>query len=284
MKTNPILFLCAIITIAMLAVCCNKNEDESDPINTNNSVMSATIDGESWSASQMGFTIVNESIVITGLNEQLPHISITLDGLSEDTFILENSPSSAIIISKNGTLSTVSYPQAGGTLTMTSINTVDSLISGVFEFTAVTSSCKNTISVTDGVFKNIPVSEVLISLPDNSFSCNIAGMEYIIDTINVSVFDEYIIMSTSNEFMHSIQLYIDSSVEPGEYEFGQEWSTIFAHYTKYDGTHLVSTSGTLNIIEHDHQFNILEGTFEFYAENEIGWGYHFQNGSFKISY
>lgn len=285
MKKYSILFLCMIITGAMIVISCNKDDDE-DPKDTNLPEMSAIIDGESWSATQMGFSIVEGSTIITGLNDQLPHISITLDGLSEETFILEDDPSSAILISEIVTFSTLSYPEAGGTLTVTSINTTDSLISGTFDFIAVNFSNKNIVSVTDGVFKNIPVSDVLFQLPDNSFSCNFAGMGYIAETINVSVFNDYIIMGTSNELgMHSIQLYIDSSVEPGEHEFGTEWSSIYAHYNKYDGTHMVSTTGTLIITEHDHQLNILEGTFDFYAEDEVGMGnYHFQNGYFKISY
>lgn len=271
--------------LALMLSSCDKEDEEEEQSNNPVASMTAKIDDVDWTANQSGCSVSNGKAGIAGTGSQAPSIIISLDGFSEDTYLLEfNGNSAGIVNDGNVTYATNSDPQAGGSVTITSINTTDSVMSGIFEFVAYGFSNKGFISVTEGTFTDIPFSTELPGTPNNSLEVDIDGSTFTASSVTSSVLMSKIIISASDaQVTETVGITVNEDISVGTYDIGL-FGDVSAMYLLGSVT-MTPTSGTLVISKHDESQNILEGTFEFEAEELLGTNSaSLTNGSFKVNY
>ena len=278
-----------LIGFSLVITQCDKNDDNNSDNNSNNNTsqpaMSGSIDGVAWTAQQMGAQISNGILGIAGTALQQPSITITIKAFTEGTYILnQGSDAVAAVVDGNVAYTTNSDPEAGGTVTITTINKTDSVMSGTFEFKVYGFvGSKGFKEVTNGVFTNIPFTSELPSTPDNSLTVDIDGSAFTPATVNALVVAGKIIISASNtNVTETVGLTIDSDLGPGTYDFGV--TSVTGQYN-VNNTPMVASSGELTITNHNTTDNVLEGTFYFEASDFIGGGSKsLTNGSFSVNY
>jgi len=277
-----------LLGLSLLISQCDKKDDDNPDDNTNNNTsqpaMTAKIDGTSWTAQQMGCQISNGVAGIAGTTLQQPSITITIQGFTTGTYILnQGSDAVAAVVDGNVAYTTNGDPEAGGTVVITDINKTDSVMSGTFEFKVYSFvGSKGFMNVTDGVFTNIPFSSEMPSTPDNSLSVDVDGTTFTAATVYASVIMGKIMITASNsDVSETVGITVPEDTEAGTYDFN------FTYIGQYNvGTSYMSaSSGELVITNHNTTDNVLEGTFNFEAENLItGDTKSLTNGSFSVNY
>jgi hypothetical protein len=128
--------------------------------------MVATIDSVSWQAADSTQTaIISQGLVtISGISADGQEISITLDDTVVGEYILNQTSTSLAIYANLDSVGSYAYStnqgtdtaQAGGTVTVTSVNKVGRTISGIFSFKVFRNSDGTQKDITAGDFYNIP--------------------------------------------------------------------------------------------------------------------------------
>lgn len=288
MKKFTILSICLFATFSLIISSCKKDDsNEEEQPNKPAASMTAKIDDVAWSANQSGCTVTDGKGGIAGVGFQAPSIIISLDGFSENTYLLEfNGNSVGVVNDGNITYSTNSDPMAGGSVTITSINTTDSLISGIFEFTAYSFFNKGYISVTEGTFTDIPFTDELPGNSDNSFEVDIDGSAFIPVSITASnIMGQLIISASDAQVTKTIGITVNEDITIGTYEMAGLFGSVTGLYNIGTSIIMPASSGELVVTKHDMDQNILEGTFEFEAEELLGTNSaSLTNGSFSVMY
>ncbi|MBI9034245.1 MAG: hypothetical protein JEZ03_07220 [Bacteroidales bacterium] len=132
----------------------------TDPLENHASGMSAKIDNQDWKASDYTANVYGNGILISGLSENGESIKLILPNRKVGTYTLTNSENTFAIYKKRvddiyDYVST-DHPDAGGDITVLYNNTLDSLISGTFNFTAYQRQKNKWARISNGVFKDIP--------------------------------------------------------------------------------------------------------------------------------
>ena len=130
----------------------------------------ATIDGNHWDADSLQFIQVgNNGVIINGLSKTGIEISMVLPVFKTGTYTLNaSSIPFALYVNLLVSLTDVFYTNVGsatGTVTISSIDTVNHLVSGSFQFTLVNPSDNSTKTVTSGIFSYIPYSGGTVPIP-----------------------------------------------------------------------------------------------------------------------
>ena len=147
-KNSAVMLLGAALILSLSN--CGKTEDEI--IEDITPVMTAKVDGETWST-KIAAGVNSTLFIISGTKDKelitlkIPTKAIgvyPIDGLNNFAFYTPESDS----ISD-------SYIAYKGTIDLKSMNTIRTQVNGTFEFTAVNAN-SDTIYISEGIFKNIP--------------------------------------------------------------------------------------------------------------------------------
>ncbi len=156
----PRIILAALL---FLQVSCTKEESKESGHGTipPQGNFYATIEGNQWDADSLQLIQVgNNGVMISGLSKTGIEISMVLPEFKTGTYTLNaSSLPFAFYVNLLGSLTDVYYTNEGsaaGTVTISSIDTVNHLVSGNFQFTLVNPSDNSTKTVTKGVFSYIP--------------------------------------------------------------------------------------------------------------------------------
>ncbi|MFT4753795.1 MAG: hypothetical protein ACI85Q_001343 [Salibacteraceae bacterium] len=131
---------------------CNQTEDEI--IAGITPVMSASIGGNSWSTNIAG-GITSTIIVVTGTKDR-EAVVLTLPSKDPGTYPID-------FISTNATYSPMidslaaAFVAFEGEVIITSINTLRTQIQGTYNFKAANAASLDTVHVTNGILRNIPI-------------------------------------------------------------------------------------------------------------------------------
>lgn len=278
-------YLFAMLSLVLTGCDKEDSEENNDPPAQPTASMTAKIDSVDWSANQSGCSISGGIAGIVGIASQAQTIILTLSEFSEGIIPLEfNGSSVGAVTEGNVTYTTNSDPQTSGIVNITSINTADSLVSGTFEFYAYSPNGKGFVSVSDGSFKNIPFTTELPGTPDNSLVVDIDGSTFTASSVTASAITSKIIISASDaQVTETVGITVNEDISVGTYDIGL-FGDVSAMYLLGSVT-MTPTSGTLVISKHDESQNVLEGTFEFEAEELLGTNSaSLTNGSFKVNY
>jgi hypothetical protein len=257
----------------------------------------ATVDGKQWDADSLQLVQLNNyGVTISGLSKTGIEISMVLPEFKTGTYTLSAaSIPFAFYVDLLGSLTDVYYSNSGtaaGTVTISSIDTVNHLVSGSFQFTLVNPSDNSTKSVTNGVFAYIPYTGGTgpITQPGTA-------LDTLTAKVGTSLFSPFQITSSAAGGQlviagittdgATLALLMPDNVTAGSYDFDFGTGIYIGVYNPPGTTiGLVSqASGTLKIITHDTVAKRITGTFSFIATPiTSGTPVTITEGYFSISY
>ncbi len=195
-----------VFVVSLFALVNCSVDDESKESGPDNYVreitegMAAKIDSNQWQAFNYSAVLRNKQIIITGLDTMSHIISITLnDTISNNTYELNNHSMhwATYTPSSNDIYTTFGNAYAGGMVYLKEFNHDSMFISGSFIFYAYNSKLKKTITITQGSFQKMSITNEAVS--SNTIKMKIDGTVFTSKSTNAVLTDEYIDISAANE-------------------------------------------------------------------------------------
>jgi Family of unknown function (DUF6252) len=301
MKSRLSQWLFAIILFSFVS--CNKElslENGKEPVYGN---FYATIDGKQWDADSLQLIFAsNGGISINGLSKTGGQISMILPTFKIGTVTL-NAHSESYAYYTNILVPTpVGYLSnagtAGGTVTISAIDTVNHLVSGSFSFTLINPDDNTSKPVTQGIFYEVPYSgNAVVIIPpitgDNTvdtLTALIDGIPFVAARIesetNAVYPDKLLIGGSSEDGTQRIELIFPIDVVAGTYNLDYETGNyIGIYYPPVTETLVSQANGTLTILSNDTVKKRIIGTFIFEATPVVnGTAASITNGYFSVNY
>ncbi len=305
MKSNPVLLLLAAFLFSLGS--CTKELSQESPVQQAQGPGNfyATIDGQLWQADSVQIAIVDDSgvVTITGISKSQEEISMVLPGFLVGVYAVNGeSPGYSLYASLQGSAvdpflsnGSTDVTKAGGTVSLTAIDTVNHTVTGTFQFKLYRSSDMTTKTVTAGVFNKIsyissgslpPItppagqnSDTLIASVNNVSW--VAALVQASDTAGMLV-----IAGTSSDGQQSLGLFMPSSVIAGTYTLDFNTGIYLGSYSPDPVTVLFAQgNGSLTIIANDTVNRRITGRFNFVGVSQTNSdSANITNGYFSVSY
>jgi hypothetical protein len=258
----------------------------------------AQINGVTWDAadSTQYAAIANGTITIVGTSSNGQQLTISLNDTIVGTYTLNQQTSSSAATFLNvDSASIYEYAtnagdtaQAGGTVNVLSIDPVGKTISGIFSFKAYRSLDGTQKIFTSGVFYKIPYSDTLpvVSKLDTltAFVDSVAwpGVGITVQTLG----GELAISGAQSDGSNAITVLLPVTEQPGAYSLANiALDDCQGVFNPTPSPSLVSTSGTLNVVQNDIVHSRIRGNFAFVATDPLGSeSYTVSNGYFSVYY
>ena len=237
----------------------------------------ATIEGNSWNADSLQLVLVSSSgASINGLSKTGEQISMLLPVFKVGTYAL-NAQSvsyalyenlltniSNVYVSNSGT--------AGGSITISSIDTINHLVSGSFEFTLANPADNSTKTITKGVFDYVPYSSdagIVVPPPTgglkDTVQVTIDGNKFFASDVQVSNSNGQLLIAGFSG-TQDVGLFLPPTITPGTYNLDFATGQYIGIYNPDPATTLLSqTGGTVTIIANNTTTKRIQGTFSFTA-------------------
>jgi molybdopterin-binding protein len=233
---------------------------------------------------------------INGLSKTGDQISIVLSTFNTGVFTLGASADSYAFYTNILAPVEVDYysnvGSAGGTVTITSIDSINHLISGTFTLTLVNPGDNSSKTITSGVLNSVPYtgSGVIIPPPGNStdtLKALVGGNKFDAAQVQVQTTSGQIIISgISNSGVQNLLLSMPDTVAAGTYDLDftlGEYAAVY--YTDVSNPLVSNANGTLVIISNNTATRTIIGTFSFNAssmDNSINLA--ITSGYFDVKY
>lgn len=291
--------LLRILTAALfLFVSCSKetSKELAHGVTPTQGNFYSTIDGRQWNADSLQLILVNNNgVTISGLSRTGDEISILLPEFKTGTYTLNAaSLSFSFYVNVFGSLTDVYYSNSGsaaGTVTIASIDSVNHLVSGSFQFTLVNPSDNSTKSITSGIFAYVPYSggSGTITPPANTdtLTANVGGNPFSPFQITTEVSSGQLILAGIATDGTTMAILMPDNITPGSYGLDFGTGSYIGIYNPPGVTvGLVSqNNGTLTIISHNTTTKRIIGTFSFIASPlTSGTPVTITNGYFSITH
>jgi len=266
------------------------NLDDFGGGNNGPAVFKADFSGATWTATTSQALISGNMITISGLKPNGEGFGFLVEGNATGTYpantnILAYTPAG----SEYGYWSTnFNNPEENtGSITITSINTSNSTISGTFNFKGYWSDTTNTsilpVQFTNGVFQNIPF--ITQNQTGDSFFAKIGGTEFVDVDILSTLIDingqEFISIGAQNAALNSITVSVKSSLSTGTYPITGNTATdnVQAIYD-FNDTNYNAVSGSVTITSKTP--TRIKGTFNFVTNGTTP--FTVTEGAFDVEY
>lgn len=255
----------------------------------------AKIDGVQWVAdASASATILAGEIAIDGISVDNKELYIQLGGDSVSTYNLDQQSQGFAIWGDSTSASDPwstdqgqSAADAGGSVIVTSIDTVNKTISGTFTFKVYRDSDSTHFDVTEGVFDQIPYTATLPPASGgDTLSAKIDGTFWAAESITSLVYGEQLAISgATSDLSKSIILSMPRTVVPGTYALSVANGGYYGVYS-VGAVSLTSDSGTLTITAHNTTTKQITGSFSFSASDPLGGGGSaaLTEGYFSVTY
>jgi hypothetical protein len=276
---------------------CTKELSRENKINTNtNGDFYSTIGTTRWNADSLQLTVVSASgVAINGLSKTGDQISIMLPAFQTGTFILnDTSLSYALFGNLFDSIPAVyetNFGTGGGTVTISSIDTVNHLLSGTFKLTLVNPVDNSAKVITAGVFSSIPYNGTTgTALPGDgkdTLQALVNGNQFVSAQIEASIsMGQLLIAGISSDGISDLALIMPDNVLSGSYSMDYATGVYFGIYYPSQGTVLASNNnGTLTIISNNTTTKRIIGTFSFVGSPfTSGSTATITNGYFSLTY
>jgi hypothetical protein len=265
-----------------------------------------SIDGTPWNADSLELVLLNSNgASINGLSKTGEQISMVLPDFKIGTYTL--SPSSvpyavyANLLNNIANVFVSNVAQAGGTITITAIDSVNQLLTGTFQFTLTNPIDNSTKIISKGVFDHIPYTgdgggvinppppgadkDTLTAVVDGS-SFDAAQVEATLANSPTGGPAQLLISGIAANGTQDIALLMPASVASGTYDLDFTAGNYIGIYYPSQAVTLVSISnGTLTIISNDTVTKRIKGTFNFTATPfTSGTPANITQGYFAVSY
>jgi len=260
----------------------------------------ATIDGKLWNADSLQLIQVDNSgiVSISGLSVTGEVISMIVPVFKEGTYPLGGL---ALSYAEYGNLivaPTKIYSSDGvnasGYITISSIDTINHLMSGSFEFTLADLSDNSTKTITKGIFSYVPYSGSYNPPPNgnllDTLNAAIDGSPFNGAFVETSINNQgqLLIAGITSDTSKSIALLMPANVAPGTYNLDFTTGVYIGIYYPSSGANpLVSLlNGSITIISNNTLTKRIKGTFSFTATPAQGGGtpVKITNGYFSVNY
>jgi|KBSSwiStaDraftv2_1062776.scaffolds.fasta_scaffold218960_2 hypothetical protein len=256
----------------------------------------ATIDGFQWDADSIQNVETNYNVtVLTGISKTGGQISMVLPGFKTGTYILnETSSPYAFYVNKlvDATAGYISNTfNAGGTVNITSIDTVNHLISGNFELTLIDPYTNKTVSVTKGVIAYVPYtvdSSPPVTTALDTLTAVVDGNNFVSGQVLTDLTSNQLSLGgISTDGTKSILLVMPGDITAGTYDMDFASGTYIGfYYPDADVTHVMASiaNGKLTVVSNDTNARRIKGSFNFVATSTTGQTATIVTGYFSVSY
>jgi hypothetical protein len=240
----------------------------------------ASLDGKQWNADSVQLILVSAGgATITGISKTGDQISMVLPALITGTYMLGTQSSSYALFGNLFTNNTNVYVSnsgtAGGTITISSIDTINQLVSGSFQFTLVNPADNSSVTITNGIFSYVPYGNGMggnINPPPvggdtDTLNATIDGVKFVPSDILPSLTNgKLLIAGFSMNGSQDIGILMPPDIKPGSYPLDFATGLYIGIYNPSPTVTLISqNSGTLTILSHDAVAKKIKGTFDFTA-------------------
>jgi hypothetical protein len=258
----------------------------------------ATIDGNQWNADSLQLILVNNNgVSISGLSKTGGEISMLLPEFKTGTFTLNAaSLPFSFYVDVFGSLTDVYYSNSGsatGTVTIASIDTINHLVSGSFQFKLVNPSDNSIKNITNGVFSYVPYSKGSGSgtttppAGTDTLKAKADGILFNPYQITTSVGSGQLVLAGIATDGTTMALLMPDNITPGSYNLDFGTGTYIGIFNPPGVTvGLVSqANGTLTILSHNTVTKRIVGTFSFIATPiSSGTPVTITEGYFSVTY
>lgn len=289
-----------IIGVAFLAflASCRKETSIENKAGLGGAFM-ATIDGTQWIAedSAKGASILQGMINLSGISGDHRQLSITLNDTVPGVYTLNQVSVSMAAYVDNSLTDFFAYAtnqgqdtsQAGGLVTVTEIDTVHKTLSGTFSFKVYRELDSRQRVITNGVFYKLSYQS---SLPPNNdkdtMYAVIDAANWSAQSIVASAISNQLAVNGSNpDGSQAVDLVMPLNIAPGRYDLSYPNFTYIGLYNPTVTVGLVSTNGTLEILENNSNTRRVRGNFEYLAADVNSMGntsHRLTGGYFSIEY
>jgi hypothetical protein len=268
---------CLLIAVIISFIGCTKEVSKENGSTTQivNGDFYATIDGNQWNADSLQLILVSSSgVSISGLGKDGEQVTMLLPVFKTGTYALSSTSNSLAVYSNllvNVTaVFTSNTGVANGTVSITSIDTVQHLVSGNFHYTLVDPADNSQKTVTAGVFNYVPYSGNsgggTTALAD-TLTANVGGIEFnsaqVVSNVTTG---ELFIAGISSDGTEDLALGMPQDITPGTYNMDFATGMYYGVYNVGTTITLLSQmNGTLTIISNDTVARRISGTFSFIA-------------------
>ncbi|HEV2832432.1 MAG TPA: DUF6252 family protein, partial [Hanamia sp.] len=162
--------------------------------------------------------------------------------------------------------------ESGGTLSITSIDTVNKKMSGTFSIKVYRQLDSKQKNITEGIFTNISYATEPLppSNASDTFRVKVDGAQFsTFSVMGLAVFGKLNISASNQDVSKTVGLSFPADVIPGTYTFSSFGPDYIGQYNL--GTaYMSASSGTLTILEHNTITKRIKGNFSFNAEELLG--------------
>jgi hypothetical protein len=255
--------------------------------------------GESpWEAAAgtQGASMIQGMIYITGISADGRQLSIALNNPVNGPYPLGRYSSDLAVYAGPDSSGAYAFStnqgsnnsQAGSTVTVTALDLENMTISGIFSFKVYRNFDSTGLNITSGVFYKIPLtgSPVLPQHRD-TLTAAIDSFSWVGQGILTADISGQLVMSGSAlDGVRSLTLVMPDNTGPGVYALTGMGNNYTAVYNPYPTLSLVSSSGSLTVLQNDPTMLRIRGNFQFQGTETQGLGTasSVSNGYFSIYY
>jgi len=301
MKSGPLLF-CLAFVFSLFS--CTKELSQEAPVQVspNSGDFYATIDGQPWQGDSIRQAVVaGGTLTITGVGKTGDALAIILPGLQTGIYSLsQQSAGYAVFTNLQDTTnlylsnSIADSSKAGGTVNLTTVDTVHKTVSGSFQFNLYQASNATGKVVTAGVFNNISYAGGGIVTPPDQQPPNGSTDTLLARVDSVDWVAAQVVVDQSTGILaiggisgqQSLGVYMPATVAPGTYAMDLNAGVYFGSYNPTTAKPLFAIgNGSLTILENDVVNKRIKGNFSFIAKSQTdSSSATISDGYFSVSY
>ena len=197
MKLRLRFFLLTLILFAFIACTKEMSKEGNNSTGPGAGDFYATIGGKLWNADSLQLVLVSSNgVSINGISKTGDQISILLPAFKTGTYTLGAQSSSyalyANLLNRNANVYVSNAGAAGGTVTISSIDTVNRVVSGSFQFTLTNPADNSTETVAKGVFDYVPYTAGIVGVvpppgaPKDTMEVTVDGNKFFASDVEIS--------------------------------------------------------------------------------------------------
>jgi hypothetical protein len=303
MKLRFTQILLAAILFSFIS--CNKemsleNKNGTAPVNGD---FYGTIDGLQWSADSLqDIEVSTAGVSILGLSKTGEVITMFLPQFKTGTYTLNaQSPAYAVyanIVTSPNSEYLSNVGNAGGTITISSIDTVNKLITGNFQLTLINPLDNTTKTITAGILAYVPYDgggAVIGTSPPtgagnlDTLTATVNGSAFtgaVVETEKDTMTGQLLVAGISADGITDIALDMPMNIKAGTYNLDFNQGVYFGFYNPSATVTLISiANGSLTISSNDVVNRRISGTFSFIGSTSTTASTaNVTQGYFSVSY
>ncbi len=288
----------AFVIISFLLFSCSDDSDSNpmeDPT-SEETVLTAVIDGEPWTASTYGAIVHNNFIHVGGEVLGKRRIDLVFNGTTSDVYSFNPEEGNLLSFLESSGLGGRGYTNTQapsdanlGTANLIEINRTNETVSGTFESEVHHFTLGTTIAITEGMFTNIPIIRDRTGDSADEFYTNVGGVPFhgLHISSSVSSDGELAISASAAMQAESFTFRVPSNIEAGTYDLGLPFTSDYSaqYFSVFGSGFFPARSGQITVLENDVTNGILKAEFSFETENYEETGLlEMSEGSFQVSY